>query len=82
MITNIKKWGNSLAVRIPQTFTNKLNIKEGSRIRLESADGIIFLKPVKKYSLDELLKGISEDNLHSEVSTGNRREVKFGSLCS
>ncbi|MGE0083420.1 MAG: AbrB/MazE/SpoVT family DNA-binding domain-containing protein [Desulfococcaceae bacterium] len=70
MITSIKKWGNSLAVRIPRTFTNEMKIKDGSRVSLESANGMLYLKPAKKYSLDELIEKIDENNLHAEISTG------------
>ena len=73
MITHIKKWGNSLAVRIPQIFTNEMKFKDGSRVSLESANGMLYLKPAKKYSLEELLEGIDENNLHAEVSTGQPR---------
>lgn len=71
MKTIIKKWGNSLAVRLPKKLIEDTRVSEGSNINIKTENGNIILSPAKKeYSLKELLKGITEDNLHSEVSTG------------
>ena len=73
MKATIQKWGNSLAVRIPKTITKDSMVSEGSSIDIMVENGKIVLSPVKKeYSLTELIKNITIDNIHSEISTGNQ----------
>jgi antitoxin MazE len=71
MTVAIAKWGNSLAVRIPQAIAEQVQIQAGSAISMEIVDGKIVLTPQKrkKYTLDELLEGMTSENLHPEVST-------------
>lgn len=67
MSVKIKKWGNSLGVRIPKTVIEKVNLSENSEVEIESKNGTIVIFPAKKeYSLDSLLEQITKNNLHSE----------------
>lgn len=72
MVATVAKWGNSLAVRIPQHLAKEIHISEGSEVNIAVVDGNLVLKPKirKRYSLDEMIKGITPENLHSEVDTG------------
>jgi antitoxin MazE len=72
MIATTQKWGNSLAVRIPKTIAQDLSLKAGSLMALSVRDGTLLIRPTVKpaYRLDSLLKGVSKDNLHHEVATG------------
>jgi len=72
MTAAIAKWGNSLAVRIPQAIAEQVQIQAGSEINIEIIDGKIVLTPHrrKKYTLDELLDGMTSEHLHAEVATG------------
>jgi len=72
MTAAIAKWGNSLAVRIPQAIAEQMQIQAGSEISMDIIDGKIVLTPYrrKKYTLDELLDGMTSANLHAEISTG------------
>jgi len=72
MTAAIAKCGNSLAVRIPQAIAEQVQIQAGSEISIDIIDGKIILTPhrQKKYILDELLDGMTSDNLHAEISTG------------
>lgn len=72
MKTRIKKWGNSLGLRIPAIFIKELNITVDSEIELVNNNGQLIVKPIRssKYNLGDLLAGITEDNLHSETDTG------------
>ena len=72
MQTKIQKWGNSLALRIPRSFAAEAQVEEGSTVDLSLENGGLLVRPVRarKYILRELLKGISAQNLHGEVSTG------------
>jgi len=71
MKTTVQKWGNSLAIRIPRNITNETKVYEGSSVNIMVEDGNIILSPAtREYSLQELLNKISDENIHSEVSTG------------
>lgn len=72
MQTKIKKWGNSLALRIPKSFALNVNIKQNELVDMSIDKGKIIIAPItqEEYSLEELLEGVSENNLHSEFDTG------------
>ncbi|BAZ20017.1 cell growth regulatory protein MazE [Kalymmatonema gypsitolerans NIES-4073] len=71
MTTIITKWGNSLAVRIP-TLAEQVQIQEGTDVSLSISGNSIVITPRKrkKYTLDELLEGMTPEKFHSEVDTG------------
>jgi antitoxin MazE len=72
MKTKVVKWGNSLGLRIPKSFAEEVKVTEGSTVDLSMEDGrlVIRLATQLEYSLEELLGGITETNLHSEVESG------------
>ncbi|MGB3206784.1 MAG: AbrB/MazE/SpoVT family DNA-binding domain-containing protein [Crinalium sp.] len=72
MVATVTKWGNSLAVRIPQNLAKEIHVSEGSEVNIGVVDGTLVVKPRKhkRYSLDELVEGITPENLHAEVDTG------------
>lgn len=73
MRTTVQKWGNSLAIRIPKNITKDTNVSEGSTIDILVENGNIILHPsTGEYSLQELLKKITNENIHSEVTTGGQ----------
>lgn len=75
MEIKVKKWGNSLALRIPKAYANEAGLKDNSQVEISIVDGKLVIVPSDrtKYSLEELLDQINEDNLHREVDTGNAR---------
>ncbi len=72
MLTKIQKWGNSLALRIPKTFALDANLENDSTVEISLVDGKIVVKPVNapQWTLDELLAGINNNNIHHEVDSG------------
>ena len=72
MRTQIQKWGNSLAVRIPKAFARDLGLDQNSTIELSLEDGCLVLKPtaMPEYELSKLLSRVTEDNLHGEFDFG------------
>ena len=70
--TQVAKWGNSLAIRIPRSIAKGANLTEGDRLSLDVAeDGSIVLRSSRrKYSLEELVAGITPKNRHSETEWG------------
>jgi antitoxin MazE len=71
MHTQVGKWGNSLAVRIPGPYAKDLDLREGTELDVSLADGALILRPcVKQYSLEELVAGITPENRHEETDWG------------
>jgi len=72
MTTLMAKWGNSLAIRISKSIAEQACISEGTELDLTVENGAIVVKPRKrkKYTLDELLEGMTPDNFHKETETG------------
>ena len=66
----VKKWGNSLALRIPKDIAKTLLVQESSLLELEIVQNGLLLKPKKKSRLEELVAQIDESNLHGEIETG------------
>jgi len=67
----IRKWGNSLAIRIPKPFALEVGLEQDAWVELSVLEGKLLLEPVKpSYTLEELLSGVTDDNLHREVETG------------
>lgn len=65
----IKKWGNSLGVRIPNAIAKELRLKDGSPVDIEDKNGNIVISP-KKYDLHEMMARVDENNIHEEFDTG------------
>ena len=72
MQTQIKKWGNSLALRIPKLLAEQLDIKTDTEVEIAVEDGQMVIKPLSEpaLTLEELLAQITDENLHEEVETG------------
>lgn len=72
MGTTVARWGNSLAIRIPQNVAKEIHIAEGSEVDFDVIDGSLVIKPKKRrrYSLDELVAGITPKNIHAEIDSG------------
>ena len=61
MQIEVKKWGNSLALRIPKDLAVSLDIKEGQALELELIDSGLLIKTKRKrsnLSLEDMLKGL------------------------
>ena len=71
MQTQIGKWGNSFAVRIPSTYAKDLKLKEGMDLDVSLVEGGILLRPhPKEYTLEELVSKITPENKHEEMEWG------------
>ncbi len=71
MTTKIRKWGNSLAVRIPDEFAENLDLKDGSVVGFQqSGDKMIITKAKPRYTLEDMVKGITKKNMHKEFDWG------------
>ena len=72
MKVQVQKWGNSLALRIPKNFAVESQIEQGTLVDVSVVKGKLVIAPVteRKYTLEELLEGVTKRNIHSEIDTG------------
>ncbi len=72
MKTQMVKWGNSLAVRIPRPVVAEAKLKEGDRLEIEAAaEGQLALRKASPMpTLAQLVSQITPENRYSEISTG------------
>jgi antitoxin MazE len=72
MKTKVQKWGNSLALRIPKSFATETALTADSEVNLSLVEGKLIVTPIvqPEYSLEALLEGVTNDNIHAEVDTG------------
>ncbi len=74
MTTVIRKWGNSLALRIPKKLADEAGVTAGAAVRITAEDRRILITPAAPvYTLRQLLKGVTSKNLHRETDTGRPR---------
>jgi antitoxin MazE len=75
MKTQLSRWGNSLAVRIPKYVAEAATLKEGDPLEIAAeGEGTIALRRRKrKRTLKELISAITPENLHGETDWGERR---------
>lgn len=76
MKTTVRKWGNSLAVRIPKNISEELSIDEKTEIEMVTRDGMLILEPKHSYRLKDMLEEITDENLHGETDTGTRLGIE------
>lgn len=72
MGTSVARWGNSLAIRLPKAVAEKAGLNEGDPIdvKVSSTGDIVLRRTSPRYTLDELVAGITLDNRHDEVEVG------------
>ncbi len=69
MIVAAKKWGNSLAVRIPRDIAQTLHIENDTMLELTLREGVIVIEPRETKTLESMVAAISSTNLHGETDT-------------
>jgi len=78
--TQIAKWGNSLAIRLPGEYAKGLGLTAGMELEVSILDGGLLLRPRRKeYSLQELLAQVTAENVHEETDWGAAVGQEFSS---
>ena len=74
-----KKWGNSLGIRIPAPIAKETGIVENSpiEVRVEQGHVELHVMPKIEFTLEELVKGINEENRHEEIDFGPPQGGEF-----
>ncbi len=71
MRVRIRKWGNSLALRIPRSVAAEVSIADESVVDLKVVNGRLVVSNAEPATtLERLLADVDECNLHGEVPTG------------
>lgn len=72
MQARVQRWGNSLAIRIPKPFALEIGLEQNTLVIVTISEGKLLLEPIvePKYTLEQLLAEVTEDNLPHEVDTG------------
>ncbi len=72
MKSQLAKWGNSLALRIPKQVVETARLKEGESLTLSvGKDRSVVLRPSRrKYRLLDLVSQITPRNQHEETDWG------------
>jgi antitoxin MazE len=67
----VKKWGNSLAVRLPAAVMEAAQLALDQAVDVRAENGRVIIEPVaRSFSLDDLLAGITAQNRHDEYDFG------------
>ena len=69
----IQKWDNGLGINIPLVIANGLSLREGLYVNVKENGNSIIIEPSQpnaSYSLTDMLRGITENNVHGCVETG------------
>ena len=69
MTMTVKKWGNSLGVRIPKSIAEQVNLRDGTAVEFETSGGVLTIRPKRrrKYTLAGLLAKARGPNPHGEL---------------
>jgi antitoxin MazE len=72
MKTQVQKWGNSLAVRIPRAFAAEIGLEQNSPVDLSVESGKLVLEAIAtpEYSLSDMLSLVTDENIHREIESG------------
>lgn len=71
-----QKWGNSLALRVPKAFADEIGASDGRAAEMTVSNGKLVIEVARprrrkrRYTLDELVAGITPNNRHEEIDWG------------
>jgi antitoxin MazE len=72
MKTQVARWGNSMAVRIPKAVAEAAKLRPGDHLELAvEGSGVVRIRKKKGTSkLRDLIREITAANLHAEIDWG------------
>jgi antitoxin MazE len=64
--SRVRKWGNSLGLRVPRDIAARAGLIEGARVDIEGfEDGRIVITPSRRrFTIEELVAGMTPENEH------------------
>ncbi len=72
MRSRIRKWGNSLALRIPKSVAEEISLTDDSVVDIKVVNGKIVVAsiPEPDVTLEKLLDGVDDRNVHRKIQRG------------
>ena len=70
--SHVGRWGDSLAVLIPESVAEQWGVREGSVIEIVPCGDRVILRR-ETYDLDAMLADLRPYDLHAEIDTGDAR---------
>lgn len=71
MSGQVRRWGNSLAIRIPGPLARSVGLVEGMDVELTIKNRLLVVAPARtRYRLADLLRRVKSKNLHAESWSG------------
>lgn len=82
-VQTLKRWGNSLAVRIPANVAQEVKFAEGQEVDVQVVDGNLQIRAhgaIKRFSRERYLQQLREAKLapHPHVEFGEPQGDEFG----
>jgi antitoxin MazE len=79
----VKRWGNSLAVRIPSNLATQASLTEGQEVDVEVQDGQLLVRPhtaIPRFSRERLIQQFKEGKLqrHEQIDFGDPVGCEWG----
>ena len=75
----ISKWGNSLGLRVPRDVAAQTGLTDGAQVDVEARDdgSIVIRKAKPRYTLEELIAGMTPDKEHPALFDDEPRGREF-----
>ncbi|WP_158511046.1 AbrB/MazE/SpoVT family DNA-binding domain-containing protein [Azospirillum thiophilum] len=71
MQVQLARWGNSLGIRIPKDIASQVGLHDGARVDIRAeGDRIVITADRPRYSLDELMKGVTPEAMREAFDWG------------
>jgi antitoxin MazE len=72
MSVTLHKWGNSVGLRLPKSLLEQLGLREGAEVDVKLEGARIVIEPVhpRRYTMAELLEGLTPADRPGEVDWG------------
>ncbi|MFM7345457.1 MAG: AbrB/MazE/SpoVT family DNA-binding domain-containing protein [Tagaea sp.] len=72
MRVQVKKWGNSAAVRIPASVLEAVDLRVDQTVEINERNGRIVIEKAKgpSYDLDEMLARMKPETFHDDADFG------------
>lgn len=72
MKTQVSRWGNSLALRIPKPVAEAAELSDGDTLVLdvEGPGSVHIRRPARNRTLEQLVAAVTDQNRHSETDWG------------
>jgi antitoxin MazE len=70
MNAHVRKWGNSLALRIPKTYADQIGLFSNSPVEIFLEENRLVIEPARRPTLDVLLDEVTPDNIPTGTDWG------------